>query len=235
MKLILPVAGQSTRFPKGRPKWLLPHPSGNLMFYQGLLGLNLGAVDEVILICLEDHFREFHVEKVIARQWAVGAIPIPYRLVPIAKTESQPESVSRGLRAARIGGPIFIKDCDTYYEGTVRPGNSVTTVHVGQFAPRDAASKSYVETDADGTVVNIAEKVVISDTFCVGGYSFSSAKQFQDYYGLVAVTPGLYVSHVIYRMLLDGISFKSEPVKRFQDWGTIGDWNHYLTHHGELR
>lgn len=64
MKLILPVAGSSTRYPKLRPKWLLTHPNGNLMFHEALTGLDLSKVDEIVIVCREDHYEQFEVAQV---------------------------------------------------------------------------------------------------------------------------------------------------------------------------
>jgi len=39
--------------------------------------------------------------------------------------------------------------------------------------------------------------------------------------------PNLYVSHIIYQMILEGASFSGSPVTQFEDWGTLKDWNSY--------
>jgi hypothetical protein len=38
----------------------------------------------------------------------------------------------------------------------------------------------------------------------------------------------VYISHVIYQMLLDGKQFYSNQVSNFIDWGTQDDWNKYI-------
>ena len=55
MKLLLPVAGKSSRFPDLRPKWLLTMPNGNLMIENALEGIDTEFIDEIIVIMLEDH------------------------------------------------------------------------------------------------------------------------------------------------------------------------------------
>ena len=37
----------------------------------------------------------------------------------------------------------------------------------------------------------------------------------------------VYISHVIYQMLLDGKQFYSNQVTNFIDWGTQEDWDKY--------
>ena len=36
MKLLLPIAGRSSRFPNMKPKWLLTHPNGNFMIDESI-------------------------------------------------------------------------------------------------------------------------------------------------------------------------------------------------------
>ena len=62
MKLLLPVAGKSSRFPDLRPKWLLTMPNGNLMIENALEGIDTEFIDEIIVIMLEDHQKYIKVE-----------------------------------------------------------------------------------------------------------------------------------------------------------------------------
>ena len=55
MKLIIPVAGSSTRYQGTRPKWLLTMPNGLLMIEKSLSGLDLENIEEIIIIMLKDH------------------------------------------------------------------------------------------------------------------------------------------------------------------------------------
>ena len=55
MKLLLPVAGRSSRFPGMRPKWLLTLPNGQLMIERSLSGIDLTRISEVVLIMLKEH------------------------------------------------------------------------------------------------------------------------------------------------------------------------------------
>ena len=41
------------------------------------------------------------------------------------------------------------------------------------------------------------------------------------------VSSELYISHIIYQQLLDGVTFKAQKVERYSDWGTLEDWNKY--------
>jgi len=227
MKLIVPVAGDSSRFPDLKPKWLLTHPNGNLMFHEAISGLDLSQVDEIILVCRRDHFIAYDLGGVIETQFECSDIRTPHRVVVIDPTRSQPETVARALEAANVTGPIFIKDSDNRFSAAVSPGNYVCTLNLNQVGFTDAANKSYVEVDERNDIVNIVEKHVISNVFCVGGYAFESAETYLDYFRRLQNDGGLYVSHVIYRMLLDGALFKNHPVQDFADWGTARDWERF--------
>ena len=56
--LIIPCAGKSSRFTTKLPKWLLEHPSGNLMVFESLLGLPLDTFDRIIIVALKRHLTE---------------------------------------------------------------------------------------------------------------------------------------------------------------------------------
>ena len=39
----------------------------------------------------------------------------------------------------------------------------------------------------------------------------------------------VYISHIIYQMILDGYSFNINEVDNFIDWGTQEDWDKYIS------
>jgi 2-C-methyl-D-erythritol 4-phosphate cytidylyltransferase len=234
MKLILPVAGSSTRYPGLRPKWLLTHPNGNLMFHEAILGLDLSQTSEIVLVCREDHYEKFEVEQVVRRQFAISPIKVPYRIIQVAPTQSQPETVYAAIKKGQISGPIYIKDSDNYFTDVVRPGNRVASINLSQLSYVDAANKSYVELDSQDQIINIVEKHVISNTFCVGGYSFLDAKQFVQTFESLENNSSLYVSHIIFKLLMDGVPFENSNVSEFIDWGTLREWNRFRKEYATL-
>jgi hypothetical protein len=234
MKLIMPVAGESSRFPGMRPKWLLVNPTGNLMVYDAICGLDLNAVEEVVFVCREDHAKTYDVERTLARQWNRGLINKPFRIVKVETSASQPQTVALALTA--IGGdfPFVVKDSDNHFRQELRTGNNVSVMHLGKLALVSAANKSYVELNSKGKIVNIVEKSVISNLFCVGGYSFASSAEYLKFYLKNSERPGLYISHLIYDMLLAGEVFEGLEVTDFIDWGTVNEWNRYRREYGTV-
>ena len=57
--LIIPCAGKSSRFTTELPKWLLEHPSGNLMVFESIQGLPLSTFDRIIIVALKRHLTQF--------------------------------------------------------------------------------------------------------------------------------------------------------------------------------
>jgi hypothetical protein len=67
-------------------------------------------------------------------------------------------------------------------------------------------------------VTNIIDKRIISHNFCAGGYSFENVDDFAHYYNMLRDEQGLYLSHVIYAMLLDRHIFRPEYVNDYIDY-----------------
>ena len=123
---------------------------------------------------------------------------------------------------ANISGPIFIKDCDNIFTLKYQGNNSVAVIDLNDIDFIDAKNKSYVEVDKLYHIKNIVEKNVISNLFCCGGYGFEDSSKFIQYFKDIKTnTEGeIYISHVIYSMLIDGEVFKAEKAKNYEDFGT---------------
>jgi hypothetical protein len=226
--IILPVAGKSSRFPNMKPKWLLTHPSGNLMFVQSLLGLDMKFVDRVYLVVLREHIDSYISEDDIAKAFELGNIS-NYEIVIVEEpTNNQPETVAAAIERCNISGGVYIKDSDNFFEDTPQVRNSISVANLKDFESINASNKSYIVVDHDGFVLNIVEKKIVSPTFCVGGYSFLMASEFLEHFHLRnPATSDFYISHIVFSMILKEFQFLSAEVRGFSDWGTIEDWNKY--------
>lgn len=227
MRLILPVSGLSSRYPGLRPKWLLTHPNGNLMVAESIRGLKPECFDEVVVVCLEEHCREYGAAAALEKQFLKTGLLEKLRVTVIERSESQPHTVYQALVRHAVDGPIFIKDSDNYFQADPRAGNVVCYVPIGDLMSVNAANKSYVLLSEDGVIQNIVEKRIISSTFCAGGYGFADAGDFITAFERIRDLEGLYISHVIYQLMVDGRAFHGHRVNGFVDWGTLHDWNDY--------
>jgi hypothetical protein len=229
--LIIPAAGQSTRFPDVKPKWMLTHPSGKLMAVASISGLNLKNVENVYFTVLKKHLIDERIsEKDIFNAFEQNGIDRKRLniLVLDEPTENQPQTIAETIEHFEIDGPIYIKDPDNYFIDTPTPQNSVTAYELQKDDNINGANKSYVTVDEFGFVNNIVEKKIISSTFCTGGQSFSSSKDFLKFYKKSdRKDSGFYVSHIIFNMILNKIKFLMVDVKQYYDWGTLKDWNGY--------
>ncbi len=225
--MILPCGGESSRFPGTRPKWLLTQPNGKLMVCDSIAMLDLSSVDCVVLIASEKNIRGN--EDALRRAFSdVGCDKRLEIFTLSAQTRSQPETVAAYLRSCEGDFPFFIKDCDGQFDCVVEPKNEVVTADIGMITGNSAASKSYCRLNERGEVTAIVEKQVISQDFCVGGYSFKSSRQFLESYLEISHLENLYVSHVIDNLMLSmNVKFSGNRCSQYEDWGTLQDWLSY--------
>tara|TARA_Y100000589_G_scaffold146648_1_gene140289 strand:+ start:1401 stop:2447 length:1047 start_codon:yes stop_codon:yes gene_type:complete len=222
MKLLLPVAGRSSRFPGMRPKWLLTLPNGELMIERSLSGIDLRNVSEIVLIMLKEHTKYISAENIKnCLLKLTNDIPVKIDLLT-SPTPSQPATIASYLTKEEEDFPFFIKDSDNYFEYMPTPENSVAYVLLSSLKQVDAGSKSYIKINKFDEIELIAEKSIISDKFCCGGYGFNSSKLFLESYSSLGGdgNTDLYVSHIIQKNLLDGINYLSHQASNYEDYGT---------------
>jgi len=242
--LVIPSAGRSSRFPGHKPKWLLTQPNGRLMLVDAIAGLNLENVTRVVVGVLREHVN-LHCggePEAILAAFTDGPLylqSIEIALVVIEKeTIDQVQTIECILEAASVTGPIFLKDCDNQFACPVKAMNGVATLEVTKdvLSLSIPAGKSYVSLTPSGAITNIVEKVILGNTFCVGGYSFASASAFKaqvqkcrEYQRLTCSTDTeLAVSDIIWlQMLTTAEPFVSIPVSGYEDWGTLSAWLSY--------
>ena len=233
--LIIPMGGKSSRFPGMRPKWMLTHPtSGNFMCIEAIRGINLDSFDKIFFILLRDHEEKYQasvgINRSLKKMSNYNDLKERIEIIYLeSDTASQSETVYRAIMERDINGFIYIKDSDGYFMTSVdSTDNQLTYFDINNIDEINARSKSYIEVNSNGIITNIVEKKVISPMCSAGGYGFSSAKEFCDYYVKIKNYPGeCYISNVILEMILDGIRFKAIESTDYIDWGTLKSWNDY--------
>jgi hypothetical protein len=227
MILILPCAGESSRFPGLRPKWMLTQPNGNLMVCDAIAKIDLKNVEKIVLVALRKHIKDF--KDSIIDAFKKANIKKSVEIFELSqKTKSQPETVSEYLKTLSEDTPFFIKDCDGQFECEIKPKNQIITADVSLIKGLNVGTKSYCNVNDLGMVTTIVEKQVISRNFCAGGYSFASSKKFLSSYEKIKSYDNLYVSHIIdHMMLFDNESFNNKTCSTYEDWGTVEDWLAY--------
>ena len=231
MKIILPCCGKSSRFPGQPPKWTLPAHDGRPMLCHAISGLEY-ALDDLVVTILAEHEERFQVSAGLAK-----AFGRPVRMVVLSEpTRSQGETVARTLESLQLDEPFFVKDSDGYFKVTgklEREENYVCIDSLNNFDSINPRNKSYLQMDQQENIINIREKMVISDTFNVGGYYFTKPQEFLEFYRQLAANNAnwsreIYLSDVIGAMVLTGIPFRGRTTTGFKDWGTIREWRNAL-------
>ena len=229
--LIIPMAGRSSRFEGLRPKWMLTHPKTNrFMVTEAISGMNLESFDRIYFVCLKSQEEKYSFKKGFLDDIRTLFIENKVEIIFLDKpTSSQAETVKKAIEIGNIKGSIFVKDCDAFFKANIPvASNCVTYFDLNNITNINARSKSYIELDIHKFLTNIVEKKVISSTFSVGGYGFENGLEFVEKFNNISNVEGeIYVSHIIFEMLLSGSKFSGVEASEFLDWGTIEDWNNY--------
>jgi len=229
--LIMPMAGRSTRFNLDRPKWMLTDPSsGTYMALASLKGLNLDTFKKLYFVFLKKHQDEFNFKVGFTNELSRMGISDKSELIFLMnETASPAQTVYEAIKQGNIQGSILVKDSDSYFElESQGDENFVAYESLENTEIIDAKSKSYLKIDQFGIVNNIVEKKVISSKFSVGGYGFISAANFSEIYLTMKKKTGeLYISDIIFEMILTGIKFRGVETHGYEDWGTLESWKIY--------
>lgn len=222
--------GKSTRFPNLRPKWMLTHPMGGFMGTEALRGLNLESFSTIYFVTNREHQDQYQfIDSFIEYLHLINErINVEFLLLD-KQTKSQPETVYECIRQKKITGSILVKDSDNFFEVTIGDqGNFVCYFDLNDGNQFNARNKSYIQFDNNGFINNIVEKKIVSSTFSVGGYGFEQAEEFCKYFEMLQnLDAEVYMSNVIFEMLLAGHKFVGIPVTKYEDWGTLEEWNKY--------
>ena len=223
MEIIMPCAGLSTRFPNMRPKYLLTDYSGKMMIESAIK--NFLGKHKIIITILRAHD-----EKYKASQKLKDAFGDKVSIVVLGQPTAGPaDTVYQTLMtgAVNMNSPILIKDCDGFYDADLVEGNAIYVSKLSENPDiRNAPAKSYTITNEQNIISSVVEKKIVSDSFCVGGYQFSSAANFAHAYTMLTKTwkSEIFVSNIIDYMISTGSVFVEQNTRNFIDVGTADDW-----------
>lgn len=221
MEIIVPAAGLSTRFPGTRPKYLLYDYSGELMLKRALAPF-LGKFNITIGI-LHQHAIQYDAVKIIDRE--IGNVKIVILNEP---TKGPAETVYKILERFEDDVEFLVKDCDNFFNIEYATGNIVYSSNIKYHETlRKLSSKSFVTLNSQGVILDIVEKEIVSNHFCIGAYKFDSSKAYKNAYENISenISKEIYVSHVISYLINNNHVFINHDVEEFVDVGTLEDWN----------
>ncbi len=219
MTLIVPIAGDQPEYLEKMPLAFTQDNTGKMFCVKAILGLPLFLFENTYFVILRKHDELYSLQERLAIQIRINNLKNTNILVLDSPTANQPQTVYEAILKARIKDGVFVKDADGYFEAEdIIPQNGVAIFPLEELSIVDPQHKSYVAVDDMNYITNIIERRVVSNKFNAGGYYFENADEFCKYYDRLKDYGKLYLSHIIYAMLLDKITFRPIDIKNYQDW-----------------
>lgn len=182
MTVIITMAGLGTRFRKVGyqcPKYMI-EAKGKTLFewsMDSLIGYNAHVSKYVFVVRKEDNSAEF-----IRRQIAKYGITNVELVELDHMTDGQATTCMLALPFCDPNDAILVYNIDTYVEpGEMKYEDISGDGHIPCFHA-EGDHWSFAKLDENGNVVEVREKVRISDNCTLGAYYFSSAKLYQTLY-----------------------------------------------------
>ncbi len=216
--LIMPIAVYKPEYQSHIPPVFLLADDGVMHCIHALKSLDVNAFDHIYITILRDLNKKYALAQQLQLQLCINNITNAEIVELEEPTHSQPETIYQTIRQKHINGAIVIKDADCSFIGEDTRGNAITIHPLEQLDWVNPKNKSYVSVDDMYYITNIIEKRIVSHYFTAGGYSFASALTFCQYYERFQHQPGLYLSHIIYAMLLEGHTFRPVLTTEYEDF-----------------
>ena len=219
MTLIVPIAANNPEYAHKLPQPFRLDDEGTMFCVKAITGLPKDVIRDIYFVILREHDERFMVGEQLAMQFRRHHLANAHVTVLDQPTQSQAETIARAIELNKIEGVVFIKDADCYFTtDEILPQNGVAIYPLENLPIVDPQHKSYVAVDDMFYVTNIIEKRVVSHFFSAGGYCFEDAQEFCCYYERLKDYSPLYLSHIIYTMLLDKKIFRPIQIDDYQDW-----------------
>lgn len=227
--LIVPIAADKAEYEYEMPYVFGLNKNGIMHCVYSILGLNLSVFDHIYFTILAKHESKYELKDLLNLQLKRLGLTKAKVTILDAPTLSQTETVYKTIKQEHISGSVFIKDADGFFTCEVQPVNSIAIFPLEKLSIVDPQNKSYVAVDDMFYITNIIEKKIISHYFNAGGVCFEDVKDFCKYYELVSkYGERLFISHIVYAMLLDKKVFRPILVERYEDFGNEKMFNLYL-------
>lgn len=216
--LIMPIAANKSEYVSRIPRVFLIAEDGVMHCIRALKSLDLTKFDHIYITILHHLDQQYALTERLLLQFRINGITNAEIVVLDDSTRSQPETIYQTILLKHIHGSIFIKDADCSFTGEDTTGNAIAIHPLEQLDWVNPKNKSYVSVDDMYYITNIIEKRIVSHYFTAGGYSFDSADTYCQYYEHLQQQSGLYLSHIIYAMLLEGHTFRPIVTKEYEDF-----------------
>lgn len=216
--LIMPIANNKPDYEYRIPHVFQLAKDGTMLCIKALQSLELSKFDRIYITILESLDKRYSIGDMLRLQFRINGIENAEVVVLDHPTASQPETIYQTIKKQHICGCIFVKDADCSFSGSNFNGNSIVIYPLEKLNWVNPQNKSYVNVDDMYYITNIIEKSIVSHYFTAGGYAFENADSFCKYFERFTEKKGLYLSHIIYSMLLDKHIFKPVIAKSYEDF-----------------
>lgn len=216
--LIMPIATNKPNYEHCIPRVFQMAEDGIMLCVKALWSLDLTKFDHIYITILRSLDERYSIRDMLHLQFRIKGIKNAEVVVLDEPTSSQPETIYQTIRKMKISGSVFVKDADCSFTGDDTEGNVIVIYPLEQLDWVNPKNKSYVNIDDMYYITNIIEKCIVSHYFTAGGYCFSDAGTYCYYYERFAGQTGLYLSHIIYSMLLDKHTFRPLIAKEYEDF-----------------
>ncbi|MFR9545223.1 MAG: hypothetical protein SNJ29_06555 [Rikenellaceae bacterium] len=218
--LIVPIAADKAEYSQSMPYLFGLGEDGIMICIKSILGLNIECFHQIYFTILKKHDEAYFVSESLLMQCKRLNILNVKIVILEQETQDQVDTVYQTILNENINGSIYIKDADSYFESRINTTNGVAIFPIEELELLDPRNKSYVAIDDMYYITNIIEKSVIGHYISAGGYLFDSSAEFCEYACRLRQYGKLYISHIIYAMLLDKKMFRPMMVKNYKDRGT---------------
>ena len=223
MNLIYTMAGQYARFKEEGfkiPKYLFPWGANNIL--TASIDLMIGGFDDIFFIVNKRDSHYFNHLKMIMNEKGISQ----NNLIIISDTNSQNETAFKGLNqiGKKLIGPIFFHNVDTLLFNrdfsSMKKSIQKNSGYIDVFSS-NSHDYSYVISER-GNVLQVAEKVLISEIASSGLYGFKDIDTYLKYYN-----PG-YIINMFSSMISDGFSVVHGDVHGEKDTIVLGTPKEYF-------
>lgn len=222
ISLIVPLAADKPEYADTLPYVFGLDEDGVIVCVKSIMGLNPEEFSHIYFSILRKHDDKYFIADSLRLQFKRLGLSNAEVVILDEPTRDQAETIYMTIAGKGINGPVFIKDGDCFFKAEIPSGNAIATYPIEELEILDPRDKSYVAVDDMNYITNIIEKRVVGHFISAGGYFFSDAGDFCRYYDRLRSYGRLYLSHIVYSMLLDKINFRPVMVENYKDWGNGG-------------
>ena len=215
--LIVPAAANKDIYSTQLPKIFHLNDKGLFLCVEAILGLDLDLFSAIYFTILRQHDDQYSIGAMLDMQLKRVKIKNAKVVILNSPTSSQAETIYQTICQEHINGTIFVKDADCTFTADIYPQNGIVVYPLEKLTIVNPQHKSYVAVDDMSYITNTIEKRVIDHYFNAGGYCFENGATFCRYYERYCNQDALFLSHIIYSMLLDGHIFRPFMAYNYKD------------------